>query len=59
MPGPRQDVVALNAGAALWVGGQAPDMAAGIALAREVLVEGRGIAVRDAWIARSQALAGS
>ncbi|MES1924820.1 anthranilate phosphoribosyltransferase [Salinisphaera sp. T31B1] len=34
------DMVALNAGAALYVGGQASDLAGGVALAREVLASG-------------------
>lgn len=56
--GPRQDVVALNAGAALWVAGVSASLDAGIARAFDVLREGRGTAVRDAWVARSQQLAG-
>ncbi|MFT5223239.1 MAG: anthranilate phosphoribosyltransferase [Glaciecola sp.] len=55
--GPRADVIALNAGAALWVGGISQDLAAGISLARDVLASGKGAKVRDAWVARSQQLA--
>jgi anthranilate phosphoribosyltransferase len=39
-PGPLADVTALNAGAALYVGGAASDLAAGVARAREVLASG-------------------
>ena len=39
-PGPRRDVVLLNAGAALYAADCVPDMAAGVALAREVLGSG-------------------
>ena len=33
-PGPRRDIVCVNAGAALWVAGAAADLAAGLELAR-------------------------
>jgi anthranilate phosphoribosyltransferase len=39
-PGPRRDVVCLNAAAALWVAGAAPDLASGLELARESLDTG-------------------
>ncbi len=39
-PGPRRDVVALNAAAALWVVGAADDLAAGLAQARESIDSG-------------------
>lgn len=39
-PGPRADVVALNAAAGLVAGGRAPDMAAGLELARESVASG-------------------
>ena len=38
--GPRRDVVLLNAAAVLWVAGAAPDLDAGMALARESLDSG-------------------
>ena len=38
--GPAADMVAFNAGAALYVGGQAADIAAGVSRAREVLATG-------------------
>ena len=39
--GPRADIVALNAGAACWVGGLAPTIQDGVALAKEALSNGR------------------
>ncbi len=39
-PGAAGDLVALNAGAALYVAGLAPDLAGGVAQAREVLASG-------------------
>lgn len=47
-----RDAVALNAGAALWVGGAAEGLREGVALAREVLASGRG----EATFARVVAL---
>jgi len=41
--GPRADIVALNAGAACWIGGLADSMEAGIDLARAALTEGRAL----------------
>jgi anthranilate phosphoribosyltransferase len=38
--GPRRDIVLLNAAGALWVAGAAPDLAAGLALARRSVDEG-------------------
>ncbi len=55
--GPRADVVALNAGAALFVAGDVADLPAGIARARDVLVDGSARALRDRWVARSTELA--
>lgn len=56
-PGPRADVVALNAGAALLVAGDVTDLPAGIARAREVLTDGSARSLRDRWVARSSELA--
>lgn len=41
--GPRRDVVLLNAAAALVVSGAAPDLAAGLGAAREVIDSGRAL----------------
>lgn len=55
--GPRSDVIALNAGAALWTAGVAGDLPAGIEVARAVLADGSAAELRDRWVARSQELA--
>jgi anthranilate phosphoribosyltransferase len=44
-PGPTRDVVLLNAGAALFVGGAAADIPQGVALAAESIGSGRAAAV--------------
>lgn len=43
-PGPRAEIVALNAAAALHVAGRVPDLATGLALARETLGSGAAAA---------------
>jgi anthranilate phosphoribosyltransferase len=48
--GPHRDVVILNAGAALWTAEQAPDLAQGVALARELIVTGAARAKLDALV---------
>jgi anthranilate phosphoribosyltransferase len=55
--GPRQDVVVLNAGAALWVAEAAPDLAAGVALARRSIASGAAKAKLAALIEASRRLA--
>lgn len=55
--GPRADIVALNAGAALWVAGAADDLADGLERAREVLASGAAARLRDRWVERSRELA--
>jgi anthranilate phosphoribosyltransferase len=46
-PGPCADMVVLNAGASLMVAGIAPDLAAGVALAREALASGAAARTLD------------
>jgi anthranilate phosphoribosyltransferase len=58
-PGPRQDIVVLNAGAALWIADAAPDLAAGVALARRSIASGAAKAKLAALIEASRALAGT
>ncbi len=58
MPGPRADIVALNAGAALYAADVVDSIAAGVERAREVLASGDALMLKDAWVARSQELAG-
>ena len=41
--GPAQDVIALNGGAAIYVGGGAATMAEGVALARKILASGQAL----------------
>ena len=51
-PGPAADVLALNAGAAIYIGRGAKSLAEGVRRAREILASGRGLetleAMRDA-----------
>jgi anthranilate phosphoribosyltransferase len=42
-PGPARDVLALNAGAAIYVGQGAPSLAAGVRIAQDVLISGRAL----------------
>lgn len=56
-PGPAADVVALNAGAALYVADVEESIAAGVARAREVLASGAAADLRDRWSRRSRELA--
>ncbi len=55
--GPHRDVVLLNAAAGLVVGGAVTDIAAGLALAAEVLDSGRAGAVLDRLVAVSRSAA--
>jgi anthranilate phosphoribosyltransferase len=52
-PGPRRDVVVLNAGAALLVAGRARDLREGIAMAGAALHDGRAAAALDAMVRAS------
>jgi anthranilate phosphoribosyltransferase len=54
--GPRRDVVLLNAGAALHVGGLAEDLPDGIALAQQSIDEGAALRTLDAMIAYTNAV---
>ena len=49
-PGPRRDVVLLNAGAALEVAGAAPDLDRAIALAAASIDDGRAAATLARWV---------
>lgn len=55
-PGPAADMIALNAGAAIYVSGQAESLAAGVDRAREVLAKGAGLARLHDYAERTQAL---
>jgi anthranilate phosphoribosyltransferase len=54
--GPRQDIVLLNASAALRAAGLAADWREGIGLAREAIEQGRAGALLDRWVSASQAV---
>ena len=56
-PGAARDIVALNAGAAIYVAGVAPSIADGVAIAREVLASGAARAKLDAFAATTRRLA--
>ena len=56
-PGPRRDVVLMNAAVALYAAGAAPDFAAGIAAARDSIDSGRAQAALDALAELSTRLA--
>ena len=56
-PGPARDIVALNAGAAIYVAGLAPDLATGIRRAFEVLESGAAAARLESLIKLSNDLA--
>jgi anthranilate phosphoribosyltransferase len=57
-PGPKRDVVVLNAGAALEVAGAAAGLEAGIALAAASIDDGRAAATLDRWVAVSREASG-
>jgi anthranilate phosphoribosyltransferase len=53
-PGPRRDVVLLNAAAALEVAGRAPSLAEGLAIAAEAIDSGAAEATLERWVGVSQ-----
>jgi anthranilate phosphoribosyltransferase len=57
-PGPALDIVALNAGAALYVAGVADSIADGIQRAREAIASGAARARLDGFVATTRELAG-
>jgi anthranilate phosphoribosyltransferase len=57
--GPARDVIALNAGAAILVGGGAPDLDAGIQRARDAIESGAATRVLDSLIETTGRLAGT
>ena len=58
-PGPARDIVALNAGAALYVAGIADSIADGIARAREVIASGAARARMETFVRLTRELAGA
>ena len=59
LPGPRADIVALNAAAALYAADRVEDLAEGLEQARRALSSGDALRLRDAWVVRSRELAES
>ena len=57
--GPGAPMVAMNAGAALYVAGQADSLSDGVEKARAILTSGRALARLEAFAKRTQVLAGS
>jgi anthranilate phosphoribosyltransferase len=56
-PGPARDIVALNAGAALYVAGRAASVGAGVGLARKALASGAARAKLDTFAETTRRLA--
>jgi len=56
-PGPARDIVALNAGVALYAADVVPSMAEGVAVARETIASGRARAKLHQFVERTRALA--
>ena len=56
--GPARDVVALNAGAAIYVGGQADDLGAGVERARETIDSGAASRLLEQLIEQTGKIAG-
>jgi anthranilate phosphoribosyltransferase len=54
-PGAARDIVALNAGASIYVAGLAPDLAAGVQKAQSVLASGAARKKLDAFVGYTQA----
>ena len=56
--GPKRDVVAANAGAALTVAGLAPDLQAGVKTALETLASGRALRTLERYVETSMRMTG-
>ena len=56
-PGARRDLALLNAGAAVYAAGRAPDLAAGVRLAAEAVDGGAARATLERFVARTRDLA--
>jgi anthranilate phosphoribosyltransferase len=54
-PGPRRDVILLNAGAALEVAGKAPNLAEGMGVAADAIDSGAAMKTLERWLAVSNA----
>jgi anthranilate phosphoribosyltransferase len=58
-PGPRRDLAALNAGAAIYAGGLADNIGDGVQAAREAIDSGAALRTMDAYLGLSNQLAAS
>ncbi len=58
-PGPALDIVALNAGAALYVAGVADSIADGLARARAVLADGSARSRMEQYVAATRRIRGA
>ena len=58
-PGPARDIVALNAGAAIYAAGFVPDLSAGVKSALDVLASGAARRKLEALVTLSKKLAAS
>ena len=56
--GPVRDIVLLNAGAALYAGGNAASIAEGVKMAREAVASGKAMAKLSQFVAATQSLKG-
>ena len=56
--GPKRDVVAANAGAAITVAGLAPDLQSGVQTALEVLASGRALRTLERYVETSMRMTG-
>lgn len=54
---PKRDIVALNAAAAIYVGGLAPSLKEGLQIAKQTLASGAAARTLEAWATLSQRLA--
>lgn len=57
--GPRHDIVVANAGAALYVGGLAPSIRDGVALAKDAIASGRAYEKLQQLVSESNAVGGA
>jgi anthranilate phosphoribosyltransferase len=57
--GPARDLAVLNAGAAIYAGGVAESLAAGVAAAQEAIDSSRAASALERFVARTQELAGT
>ncbi|MDB5102603.1 MAG: Anthranilate phosphoribosyltransferase [Fibrobacteres bacterium] len=58
-PGPALDIVLLNAGAAIYLGGLATDLKGGVALARTSVASGAAKKTLESWVSRSRSFPAS